>query len=126
MNATSHRVSRLALAAALAGAVGLACAQTPPKSLEKPPQLDAVPEPPDVNAVNKDDGTEPTVTIRQDESNSKIEEYRVHGKLYAVRVTPKVGAPYTMVDPDGTGTMVRADDRAGVSVRPPRWVLFEF
>src|SRR5271156_5725491 len=44
MNATSHRVSRLALAAALAGAVGLACAQTPPKSLEKPPQLDAVPE----------------------------------------------------------------------------------
>ena len=111
--------------------LGLARAQQPaPSSLEKPPVLQPVPETPAApsEAPRRDDNT-PAITIRQEGSN-RIEEFRVHGHLYAIRVTPKVGVPYTMVDPDGSGKMILAasgaDDPAGRSVKPPRWVLFKF
>jgi hypothetical protein len=110
--------------------------QTPPPvdaALARPPGLEPVPDgPPDPPkgtitsaAEAQAHANDPAVTIRQDGAN-KIEEYRVHGKLYAIRVTPPVGPPYTMVDPDGNGAFVPASDPAGVSVHPPRWTLFEF
>ncbi len=116
--------------------VGSALAQQ--NKLETPPKMD----PPAAGQVDEDnrraavppapphaEDAEPVVTIRQDGEN-RVEEYRINGRLYAVRVTPKVGKPYTMVDPDGKGNMTLtetgADDPAGKSVRPPRWVLFEF
>jgi hypothetical protein len=103
---------------------GLDAPQPPPSPRPSPPSADpAAPGAPDLSA------NEPSVTIRQDGEN-KIEEFRSHGRLYAVRVTPRVGKPYVMVDPDGSGHMERlpgnADDPAGQSVHPPRWTLFEF
>ena len=43
---------------------------------------------------------EPDVTIRQ-EGDRTVEEYRVNGFLYAVKITPKVGKPYFLVRADG-------------------------
>jgi hypothetical protein len=126
------------LAIGILGATGSqsVCAQQP-GGLEKPPTLAPAPPPPKISTPGNGakesgpevDDTEPVVTIRQ-EGGNRIEEFRIHGRLYAVRVTPPVGKPYTMVDPDGKGGMGRvesgADDPAGASVKPPRWVLFEF
>lgn len=132
----------LVAAAGFSLSAGPAAAQQP-NPLAQPPALEPLPDTPaapkhgdaDRPVVNEKgappstDDVEPVVTIRQ-EGDNKIEEFRVHGRLYAIRVTPRVGKPYTMVDADGKGRMERAesgaDDPAGHSVRPPRWVLFEF
>ena len=93
---------------------------------QQSPKLEPLPDiPPPPKLTNTpDDPNEPQVTIRQ-ESGSKIEEYRAHGRVYAIRVTPKIGKPYLLIDPDGKGTMTKAEDIGG-GVKPPQWVLFEF
>ena len=101
---------------------GTALAQQRPPNLEPLPE---VPPPPKMSAeAQKNDNLEPQVTIRQEQGN-KIEEYRVRGRLYAIRVTPPVGKPYLLVDRNGRGTMTKMDDIGG-GINPPQWVLFEF
>lgn len=67
---------------------------------------------------------EPEVRIIQ-KSGQKIEEYRMNGKLYAIKVTPRIGAPYYLVDEDGSGKMNRIDTH-GDKLVIPRWVLITF
>ncbi|HDZ58261.1 MAG TPA: DUF2782 domain-containing protein [Pseudomonas xinjiangensis] len=66
---------------------------------------------------------EPDVTIRQ-EGDKTIEEYRVNGFLYAVKVVPKVGAPYFLVAVDDEGNFMRADQPEGMRI--PSWKIFEW
>ena len=46
----------------------------------------------------------------------------MNGKLYAIKVTPKIGLPYYLVDEDGSGKMNRIDTH-GDKLVVPRWVL---
>ena len=97
-------------------------AQSLPRDLQPLPDI---PPPPKLSsAPTPDDPNEPQVTIRQ-EGESKIEEFRSKGRVYAIRVTPKIGKPYLLIDPDGKGTMTRAEDIGG-GVRAPEWTIFEF
>ncbi len=125
MNASIRRSIRVAVVAALACSVGhgAAFAQAPAKGLEPLPDI---PPPPKLStAPAPDDDEGPQVTIRQDGEN-KVEEYRTKsGKVYAVRVTPRIGKPYVLVDPDGKGTMTNAGEING-GVKAPQWTLFEF
>ena len=68
-----------------------------------------------------EDSFEPEVTIVH-RDNEVVEEYRVRGQLYMVKVTPLHGVPYYLVDEDGSGRMVRRD---GVTPRlaVPMWVI---
>ena len=66
---------------------------------------------------------EPDVTIRQ-EGDRTIEEYRVNGFLYAVKITPKRGAPYFLVAVDEDGNFARAD--SPTDMRIPSWKIFEW
>lgn len=112
---------QLAALIALTAISCIAFAQIPP-----PPKMEPVPdEAPEVRkGSNASDNTEPTVTIRQ-EGNNKIEEFRINGRHYATRVTPKGGKPYVLVDPDGKGRMTPTDD-VPARLRPPQWTLFQF
>jgi len=70
---------------------------------------------------------EPEVVIIQREDKT-IEEYRVNGQLYMIKVTPKNAPPYFLLDNDGDGTM---ESRLGASdlepdIMIPRWVLFRW
>lgn len=65
---------------------------------------------------------EPDVTIRQD-GDKRIEEYRVNGFLYAVKVTPKKGPPYFLVRADGSDNFVRADKP---DMLIPAWEIFRW
>jgi hypothetical protein len=126
----------LAAAAFLTALSVTATAQTAPpidEKLARPPGLEPVPDgPPELPKGGITDLPnnpevkfgQPDITIRDDGEN-KIEEFRVNGKLYAIRVTPKIGPPYTMIDKDGTGHF-EPSDPAGETVHPPRWTLFEF
>ncbi|MEE4376818.1 MAG: DUF2782 domain-containing protein [Candidatus Competibacteraceae bacterium] len=67
-------------------------------------------------------GSVPSITMN-DHNNRTMQEYRVNGNLYMVKVTPKVGSPYYLVDPDGTGDMQWRRTSQGMDVEPPRWVF---
>lgn len=67
---------------------------------------------------------EPQVTIVQ-KGADRVEEYRLNGQLYMVKITPKKGPPYYLIDVDGDGNLeTRRNDLMPGSV--PTWVLFRW
>jgi len=67
---------------------------------------------------------EPQVTITK-QTEQTVEEFRVAGKLYMIKITPKVGAPYYLLDDQGDGKFSRHEGLDS-GVRPPRWVILHF
>lgn len=81
-----------------------------------------VPPPPPLDPNEAVD--EPQVTITKQEAQT-IEEYRVGGRLFMIKVTPRDGVPYYLVDDVGDGKFSRRDG-LGSDIRPPRWILHRF
>lgn len=78
---------------------------------------------PFVTHANDAPSADPDVTIRQ-EGDRTVEEYRVNGFLYAIKVTPKGGKPYFLVRADGSdGNFVRSDDP---DMLIPAWEIFSW
>ncbi|MEM7017232.1 MAG: DUF2782 domain-containing protein [Pseudomonadota bacterium] len=76
--------------------------------------------------VMAQDNTEPEVRIIQGE-NEVIEEYRLNGRLYMVKVIPDSGVPYYFMDVDGDGHLEAhrsPDYRDPVGVQS--WILFSW
>ena len=70
-----------------------------------PGGLEPVPEPPQLpDPLETGENIEPEVTIIRKE-DSVIEEYRINGQLYMVKVTPAFGPVYYIKDTDGDGQM---------------------
>ncbi len=67
---------------------------------------------------------EPQVTITK-QSGQTIEEYRVGGRLYMIKVTPKHGHPYYLIDDRGDGRFARQEGLDS-GVRVPQWVIKKF
>jgi hypothetical protein len=91
-----------------------------PAGLE--PLPDAPPPPAGVNLDDPADAPEVTITKRGED---KVEEYRMNGKLYQIKVTPPHGVPYYLVDETGGGVLQRRDN-IGPNVSPPMWVIHSF
>jgi len=90
-----------------------------------PKDLAPVPEPPPPPAGHElTPSLEPEVTIRQ-RGEEQVEEFRIGGKLYMMKVTPKIGKPYYLVDERGDGKFLRHDGPES-GVRVPQWVIFQF
>ena len=66
---------------------------------------------------------EPAVSIRTDSSGDVVEEYRMNGRIYMVKVRPQKGVPYTLQDTNGDG---RLDVEDGGPVRPVYYTLYEW
>jgi len=67
---------------------------------------------PEVNIIHRKDTT--------------IEEYRINGRIRYVKIIPKIGKPYYLVDKDGDGELeTRHSDLDGV---PPvnEWILLQW
>lgn len=90
-----------------------------------PADLKPLPPPPALEPNSQDNDLEPQVTITN-KTDMVIEEYRMRGKLYMIKVTPKVGKPYFMIDDAGDGQFTRHDGPDASNMRPPRWVIFRF
>jgi hypothetical protein len=67
----------------------------------------------------------PAVTLR-DSENKMVEEYRVNNNLYMIKVTPSVGAPYYLVDEDGSGDMAWHRGAGQFEQNVPQWALFSW
>jgi hypothetical protein len=108
------------VAVAFGVALTAAAQKAPP-----PPKLEPLPEPPPPPAeIANDPELEPQITIVRRE-NETIEEYRVHGRLTMVKVTPRHGRPYYLVADGADGTFTRRDS-LDTGLRVPLWVLFSF
>jgi len=109
------------------------------------PGLQPLPPPPPLDADSYDanslplplqspnlpiDGRAQEATLGQETTIIKsteqtVEEYRVGGKLYMIKVTPKIGPPYYLVDDSGDGTFSHYQN-LGPGSLPPRWVIHRF
>lgn len=91
---------------------------------EQPHDLQPVPPPSSFDAKNELPDAESQVTITK-QSGQTVEEYRVGGKLYMIKITPKHGKSYYLVDDRGDGKFARQESLDS-GVRVPRWVLKKF
>jgi hypothetical protein len=69
---------------------------------------------------------EPQVTIIK-KGEDQVEEYRMHGELYMMKVTPAHGVPYYLMREDQDSGWSRID--SGPAAMPPvipKWILFRF
>ena len=88
---------------------------------QPPAKLEPLPEPPPLPA---DGALEPQVTIVKRGADT-VEEYRLKGRLYMVKVTPPHGKPYYLVDNRGDGHFAR-EEPLDSGLRVPMWVIKEF
>ena len=105
--------------------------EAPPKAGESTQTGEEVSPPPPLPTSDTSEAEDsrnipqPEVNIIQ-RKDMQIEEYRVNGRLRYVKITPKKGKPYYLVDKDGDGDLeTRHDDLDGV---PPvnEWILLEW
>jgi hypothetical protein len=92
-------------------------AKTPPADLQP---LEDIPPPAITNDQNAD---EPQITIIKKKGET-IEEYRINGQLYMMKVTPAHGVPYYMHKEDQNGGWLMDGPNQPLSV--PKWTIFRF
>lgn len=90
----------------------------------KPKDLKPLEEAPPPPQVKEDPTLEPKVTIIKKGSDT-VEEYRINGKLYKMRVVPANGPAYFLVDPKGDGNFSPVEGPAP-KIAVPTWVLLEW
>lgn len=136
------RVSRLFTTLLLAAAATAAVAAPPVEVDPAEPPVKVIPsEPPPPEPVSPlvadDDLTlpekiqltpepdaAPTVNIRQLDNGDIVEEYRLNGRLYEVRVTPPIGPTWSVYDTDGDG-LLEDDDSMG-EISPVYYTIYEW
>lgn len=93
---------------------------------ERPTNLQALPAvpPPPPEMAAFDAALEPEVVIKKRDGET-VEEFRVSGKLYMIKVTPASGPAYYMVDNTGNGQFSRME-ATDSGTRVPRWVIGTF
>ncbi len=102
-----------------------------------PANLEPLPYPPDMNAASEipvisgvshthspDAADEPAVTIVK-QAEQTVEEYRMGGRLYMIKVIPKNGIAYYLVDDRGDGKFARQESLDS-GFRPPQWIIHRF
>ena len=99
------------------------------RAADESPVSEAGPEPPDlplpIESGEVLEPDEPEITIKR-RGGKTIQEYRINGALYMVKIVPDIGPPYYLIDSDGDGNMdVRHSDLER-NVKVPQWVLLRW
>lgn len=118
---------QIVVALLLSSALSAAAQSTQPKDLRPLPE---VPEPPELalpspGVDEEGSSLEPQVTITK-RGEDKVEEYRINGRLYMIKITPRIGLPYYLIDNFGDGTFATGTGGLDQGIRPPMWVIRQF
>jgi hypothetical protein len=97
----------------------LAKDKKPPANLQP---LEDIPPPAIADDGNLTD--EPQVTIVKKKNGDTVEEYRIGGQLYMMKITPSHGVPYYMHREDQEGGWINDGPSQPLSI--PKWTLFRF
>ncbi len=89
------------------------------------PLVEPPPPPPIPDRLEEGETLEPQVTIRTT-PRGIVEEYRVHGRLVMIKVIPKRGYPYYLVDADGDGELETTGHELAPQFLIPAWVLYRW
>ncbi len=81
--------------------------------------------PPPPPPMESGEPLEPDVTIVQ-RKEATIEEYRVNGVLYMVKIVPVVGKPYYLIDRNGDGIMETKRGLLYNDPVPAQWLIFSW
>lgn len=96
---------------------------------DAPPVPDGLPEPPDlplpIESGEVLEPEEPEITIKRRGAKT-IQEYRINGALYMVKIVPDLGPPYYLIDTDGDGNMDVRQSNLERNLRIPQWVLLRW
>ena len=97
----------------------------PTLAQQRPADLEPIPVPPPPPMGLVDAPSEPQVTIVR-RGPDRVEEYRLNGKLYMMKVTPAGGGPsYYLIDKLGNGNWSQHDSLES-GLRVPMWVIGTF
>lgn len=105
----------------------LSCAAVSAYAAQPPVPTNLEPLPPPPAFTGEADNApvdEAEITIIK-QTELTVEEFRAAGKLYMIKVTPKIGAPYYLVDQRGDGKFARQES-LDTGFRPPQWVIHRF
>lgn len=95
---------------------------------EAPPVVEQAPEPP-VTVLSsdglEDEGLEPQVSIIK-RDDAVVQEYRMNGTLYMVKVTPVVGPAYYLIDSNGDGALNSRHNELDPGLVVPSWMIFRW
>lgn len=104
-------------------------AQSTQKSTDLPP-LPELPDlaphkEPELPDLGTDSSPEPEVTIRKGKEET-VEEYRVNGQLYMIKVIPRIGKPFYLLNKRSPVGEPHRGDLEGYGVNVPMWELYRF
>ena len=115
----------LLLAASLPLAAEQEQALEPPLAAEQVQVLEPLNAPalPQTGPVGEE--LEPEVRIIKKDS-ATIEEYRMNGALYMVKITPAIGLPYYLIDADGDGKLESRYNKLDPGLMVPQWMIYRW
>ncbi len=98
-------------------------------AVDQLPTSDPVPEPPElplpIESGEVLEPEEPEITIKR-RGPKTIQEYRINGALYMVKIVPDVGPAYYLVDTNGDGNMDVRHSNVERNLKIPQWVLLRW
>lgn len=80
---------------------------------------------PELPDIGTDSSPEPEVTIRKGKEET-VEEYRVNGQLYMIKVIPRIGKPFYLLNKRSPVGEPHRGDLEGYGVNVPMWELYRF
>jgi hypothetical protein len=93
---------------------------------QPPPAPEPVPNPPPIpDRVRSGETLEPEVTITR-RARETVTEYRINGRLRAIRVEPDNAPAYYLVDTDGDGDLETRRSAHGPELLIPMWLILSW
>ncbi len=89
------------------------------------PELEPLPEAAPPPSIGVDDEMEPEVSIIK-RDDAVVEEYRMNGQLYMIKVTPVIGPPYYLIDTTGDGDLNARRSELDPAFVVPSWMIFRW
>lgn len=103
----------------------LFCAAVGAQTAAEPPANAVIEHPPSSAGGDPEAELAPEVTITE-RGETTIEEYRVNGQLYMIKIIPKKGVPYYLVDSNGDGLMSQRFNDLKPGFLIPSWVILRW
>ncbi len=105
----------VALLLALGAENMLAAEEIPPPVITHPPSSEG----------SDAEELAPEITISE-RGETTIEEYRINGQLYMIKIIPKKGVPYYLVDSNGDGALSSRFNDLAPGFLIPSWVILRW
>ncbi len=94
---------------------------------EAPPPPEPVPDapPPVPTGIDPAEEFEPEVKIIK-RTESTVYEYSIKGQVYLVKIVPRVGYPYYLMDTDGDGSLESRYNKLEPELVVPNWMIYRW